>query len=728
MDPIVDATRELLDVHVNAWMAACLGVGVLAIIVAWVLHARLVGRDEGSDAMKRAGRAIHLGVRGFLRAHLAALAALALAGTVLLLFAFNRTGEAWTTALAFSAGCVGSGLAGVLGLRVVTASGARTAQAAASRGLGAALRTSHMAAAAAALYVIGFAVVSIAALHLGTGDPRRLLAFGLGASVTALVARVAGGIFAKAADVGLHLAVRANQDIPDDDTRNPGVVADDAGDCVESVAGMGADLYESFAAASLAAMSLGAFAWSAVEKSGNSDVRSAIEGLDAGPATLVLFPVTLFAAGIVAALLAAPFVKTENERKIGAALQRSTMVGAVLFTAGAAALTFALGLARPEVTQALTGAAREADEPWRYNGPAGVLWAVLAGLVLGLALGRIAEWNTSQDRPPARKVAEESEAGPPANVLSGLALGMASCVWPSLAIALTAGVAHYMAGVYGVSLAAVGLLATLAVPFAVHAFGAAAENACGVAEIVRLGPDARRRTDALDAAAAATAAMGKSYATGATALTSLALLATFREVYDRLHPGAASHLRLDLADVQVQLGLIVGAALPFLFSSFCIRAVGRVARTLADQIVNEFKESRPLGGEAPQPNHTKFVAGGARRAIRRAVPAALLAIGAPIVVGFSPLGARGLAAMLVGATLTATTLAFTLTNAGTAWDNAKRYVASGVFGGKGSPAYRAAVTGDVVGDPMKDAAGPGLHTFIKLMALLSLVLLPFFPA
>lgn len=728
MDPIVDATRELLDVHVNAWMASCLGIGVLAIVVAWVLHARLVGRDEGSDPMKRAGRAIHLGVRGFLRAHLAALAALVLTGSVVLLFAFNRSGDAWTNVLAFAVGCVGSGLAGVLGLRVAAASGARTAQAAAAKGLGAALRTAYASGAAAALYAIGFGVASIAALQLGTGDPRRLLAFGLGASVTALLSRVAGGIFAKSADVGLHLAIRADQEIPDDDTRNPGVVADDAGDCVGDVAGMGADLYESFAAASLAAMSLGAFAWSAAEKAGNADVRAAIEGLEAGPATLVLFPVTLFAAGIVAALLAAPFVKTENERKIGSALQRSSMVGAVLFTAAAAALTSTLGLAGPEVTQALTGAAREADEPWRYNGPAGVLLAVLAGLVLGLALGRIAEWNTSQERPPARKVAEESEAGPPVNVLSGMALGMSSCVWPSLAIALTAGIAHYMAGAYGVALAAVGLLATLALPFAIHAFGAAAENACGVSEIVRLGPDARRRTDALDSAAASTAAMGKSYATGATALTSLALLATFREVYDRLHPGAAAHLRLDLWDVQVELGLIVGAALPFLFSSVCIRAVGRVARTLCDQIVQQSRESRPLGEDAPAPNHAKFVAGGARRAIRRTGPAALIAIGAPIVCGFSPLGARGLAAMLVGATLTATMLAFTLTNAGTAWDNAKRYVASGVFGGKGSPAYRAAVTGDVVGDPMKDAAGPGLHTLVKLMTMLALVLLPFFPA
>jgi K(+)-stimulated pyrophosphate-energized sodium pump len=244
--------------------------------------------------------------------------------------------------------------------------------------------------------------------------------------------------------------------------------------------------------------------------------------------------------------------------------------------------------------------------------------------------------------------------------------------------------------------------------------------------MVRMGPDTRRRTDALDAAAATTSAMGKSYATGAAALTALALLAAFREAYDRLHPTAP--LRLELGDVQVQLGLVLGAMVPFLFSSYCIRAVGRVARTLSEQIVQHFRDTRPLGEEAPPPNHTRFVAGGARRAIRRTGPAALLAIGTPILCGFSPIGARGLAGLIVGATLSATMLAFTLNNAGSAWDNAKRYVASGVFGGKGSPAYRAAVTGDVVGDPMKDVAGPGLHTLLKLIAVLALVLLPFFPA
>jgi K(+)-stimulated pyrophosphate-energized sodium pump len=243
--------------------------------------------------------------------------------------------------------------------------------------------------------------------------------------------------------------------------------------------------------------------------------------------------------------------------------------------------------------------------------------------------------------------------------------------------------------------------------------------------MVRLGPDTRRRTDALDAAAATTAAMGKAYATGAAALVALALFAAFRETFDRLHPEAP--LRLDIYDVRVQIGLLLGAMLPYLFSSYCIRAVGRVARALSEQIVKHFRESRPLDSDGPPPDYEKFVAGGARRAVRRIGAAALVAFGAPIVCGFSPLGARGLAAMLLGAMVSGTMLAFTLTNAGAAWDNAKRYVASGVFGGKGSPAYRATVCGDVVGDPMKDAAGPGLHVLIKLMAILSLVLLPLFP-
>jgi len=726
MDPIVDAAKELLADRANAWMAACLGVGVLAVVVALVLQRRVAKSDAGTESMQKVGRAIHVGARAYLRMHLAASLVVALVGAVALLFAFNRAGDAWTTSLSFLVGCVGSTLAGALGLRVAAIGGVRTAQAAATKGLSAALRKSYAAGATAALFTVGFAVASIAGLYLGTNDPRRVFAFALGASAAALLGRVGGGVFAKAADVGLSLAVRAGEDIPDDAPENPGVVADDVGDDVGDVLGMGADLFESVAAATVAAMALGAGVWSWTQLHATPEIRSAIDGLAAGPATLVVYPVALFAIGILAAVLAAPFVKTDNERHVRAALQRSVMAAAVLFTAGAVALTFSLGIAQPAVTQALTGAGRDVvDESWQYKHPAGALWAVLVGLVLGIVLGRLAEWHTSENRPPARKLAEDSAAGPATNVLSGLALGMASCAWPALAIALSAGLAYYLAGAYGVALAAVGLLSTVAAPLAVHAFGPVAENACGIGEMARLGPDTRRRADALDEAAATTAASGKAYATGASTLVVLALFAAYREAYDRLHPGAS--LSLDLAEVRVQIGLIVGAMIPFLFSSWCIRAVGRVARSLSERIILRFKEKAPLGGDLPPPDYAAFVAGGARRSIRRMGPAALLAVGAPIVCGFSPIGPRGLAAMLVGATLSATMLAFTLTNAGAAWDNAKRYVASGVFGGKGSPAYRATVTGDVVGDPMKDAAGPGLHVLIKLMAILSLVLLPLFP-
>jgi K(+)-stimulated pyrophosphate-energized sodium pump len=725
MDPLVDEFKALLDVHVNAWMFACLCVGVLAVVVAFVLHHRVVRSDDGPEAMQRVGRAIHVGARAYARTHLAAVTVVAALGAVALIFAFNRAGDAWMTALAFLVGCVGSTLAGVLGLRVAAIGGVRAAQAASTKGLSAALRKAYACGAAAALFAIGIGVASLAALYLGANEPRRLFAFALGASAAALVARVGGGVFAKAADVGLSLAIRADQDVPDDAPNNPGVVADDVGDDVGDVLGMGADLFESFAGAALAAMALGAGAKAWVEQHGSTENRAAFEGLAAGPATLVLYPVALFAVGVLAALLAAPFVKTENERHVRAALQRSVMIGAVLFTAGAVAVTFTLGLEKPEVTQALTGAGRVVEESWRYNHPIGVLLAVLVGLALGFALGRLAEWHTSEYRPPVRRLAEDSAAGPATNVLAGMALGMASCAWPAALIALAAGVSYYLAGAYGIALAAVGLLSTFAAPFAVHAFGPVAENACGIGEMVRLGPDTRRRTDALDAAAATTAPTGKAYATGAAALVVLALFAAYRETFDRLHPEAP--LSLDVFDVRVQMGLLLGAMLPFLFTSHCIRAVGRVARTLSEQIVKHFRETRPLDDDAPSPDHAAFVAGGARRAIRRIGAAALVAIGAPIVGGFSPLGARGLAAMLLGAMLSGVMLAFTLTNAGAAWDNAKRYVASGVFGGKGSPAYKATVTGDVVGDPMKDAAGPGLHVLIKLMTILSLVLLPLFP-
>jgi K(+)-stimulated pyrophosphate-energized sodium pump len=350
---------------------------------------------------------------------------------------------------------------------------------------------------------------------------------------------------------------------------------------------------------------------------------------------------------------------------------------------------------------------------------------VLAGLALGVGVMRITEHYTTERKPHARRLAEEGSAGPAMNVLSGWALAMTSCAWPALWIAVAAGLAWYMAGAYGVALAAIGLLSTLVLPLAVHAFGSVAENAGGIADMVRVQPETRRRTEALDAAAAATASMGKGYATAAAVLTALALFAAFRHAFDRLHP--EEPLRLDLLDIQVQLGLLLGAALPFLFAGRCARAVADVARTLCDETLRWFRERRPPGAEPPAPDHGKFVALGVRRSVRRAGPAALLALGAPLVCGFSPLGPWGLVGLLVGATVSGAMLAMTLANAGAAWDSAKRYVSTGVFGGKGSPAYRAAVTGDIVGDPMKDAAGPGIHTLVKLMALLSLALLPLFP-
>ena len=400
MDPVVDAARELLAVRVNAWMASCLGIGVLAIVVGFVLHARICALDEGSEPIRKAGRAIHLGVRGFLGTHVTALACAALAGSVVMLVVFQRTGDGWTNALAFFVGCAGSALAGLLATRTADAGGARAAHAASTRGLCAALRTAYLSGAAGGLFTIGFGVVSVTGLYLGTGDPHRIVAFALGASVAALFGRVGGGILAKSADVGLSLAIRADQEIPDDSASNPGVIADDVGDLAGDVTGMGADLFESFAASVVASMALGAGAFAM--KAGRPDLQAAVKGLAAEDATLVLFPVAIFATGIVAALLAALFVKTENERKVGAALQRSVMVGALLLAAGAAALTVALGLAEPKVTQALTASGRQAAESWRYNGPFGVLLAVLAGLVLGIVLGRIAEWNTSEGRPPAR--------------------------------------------------------------------------------------------------------------------------------------------------------------------------------------------------------------------------------------------------------------------------------------------------------------------------------------
>ena len=724
MDPIVDAVKALLDVPVNAWMAACLGAGVLAVLTALVLRARLAGREAATEGLQRVGRAVRSGVRGFARTQLVVLAGVAVLGAAAIAWTKRDEGAA-SAALVFALGCVVPTLASILALRAAAAGGTRCVHAASARGLSASLRTAYASGMVAALLSAGFALIAITALFLGTADPGRLVPFALGGSAAALVVRVGGGIFAKSADVGMSLAVRAEREVPDDDDANPGVIADDVGDAVGDVAGMGADLHESLAVAAAAAMALGAGAAAWADKSAKPELRDAIAGLAAGPSTLVLFPVTVLAAGVVASLVAAPFAKTENERKVGSVLHRTTMVGALLFTAGAATLTFVLGLAQPEVTQALTGGAHFAERPWRYDGPAGVLWAVLAGLVLGLGLGRHAEWCSSDARSPARRLAEQSQGGPSVNVLAGFALGFASCGWQALMIAAAAGVAYFMAGSYGIALAATGLLGTMVVQHAASGFGAVAANARGIAEIVRAGPETRRRTEALDAAASATGATGRAFATGAAAMTSLALLAVVRDTWEQLHPSVAGGLRLGLGDIQVQLGLLVGAMLPFLFAATCVGAVSRVATVLSEQIVRTYRDNRPLGDRAEPPDHMRFVAAGTRNSFRRAAPAALIAVGAPVLCAFSPLGVPGLYAMLVGAIVTGTMLAIALGTAGVAWDNARRYVASGVFGGKGSTAYRAAVTGDVVGDPMKDAAAPGLHTLIKLMTMIGLVLVPF---
>ncbi len=623
------------------------------------------------------------------------------------------TNEGWYTAFAFVYGAAISILSGYIGMKVATAGNARTTVSA-RNGLADAFRVAINAGA-----VMGFALVSLATLgmisiylvmkHLLVDVPNNVLmeviaGFGLGGSTIALFARVGGGIFTKAADVGADLVGKVEKGIPEDDPRNPAVIADNVGDNVGDVAGMGADLFGSCAESTCAALVISAIAFA-------SDINA------------MVYPIMITAVGIVVSLVtkivSQMLVTVSAEDKVGKALKMLLGVSTLLMMV---AIYF--------VTMTMIPATFEINGVGYTN--MGVYWCFLAGLLAGLAVGFLTEYYTSTEYAPVREIAKSCETGAATNIIFGLALGYKSTVLPYIAIAIAIFTSWHLAGMYGIAIASIGMLGTLVIALMIDAYGPVADNAGGIAEMAGLDKEVRRRTDILDAAGNTTAAIGKGFAIGAAILTSLALFSAFitsAQSLMRALPqyGADYNLvnHITLLDPVVYTALFIGAVLPFLFSAMTMKSVGSAAFDMIEEVRRQFRTIPGLMEGTGRPDYATCVAISTKAALREMIAPGILIIGTPLLAGFL-FGVQAVAGILAGSLVAGGVLAISSSNSGGAWDNAKKYIEKGNHGGKGSECHKAAVVGDTVGDPLKDTSGPSLNILIKLSAILSLVFAPFF--
>ena len=665
-------------------------VAAAAVAIAIALFRVIMTKDAGTDRMKEIAKAIQEGGRAFLHAEYRWLAVFVVAVFILLaaLPAFSLK-----TAIAFALGALASASAGYFGMHTATRAAVRTTQAARTSLMGA-LDIAFKSGTVMGMTVVGLGLLGVAGLVLIYGQSseelEQVLGFSFGASSIALFARVGGGIYTKAADVGADLVGKVEAGIPEDDPRNPATIADNVGDNVGDVAGMGADLFESYVGAILATLVLA----SEIGKAGN---------LGDGTAALLAFPIALAAFGILASIAGTFFVKTDDESKIGAALHRGLLVASVILAGMMAILTPILG-ASPVA----------GGSPWN------VYFAMLIGLFVGVAIGQATEHYTSEKGKPVHWIAEQSQSGPATNIIAGLAIGMKSTWLPVILLALGIWGCAELAGIYGICVAAVGMLSTLGISLGIDAFGPVADNAGGLAEMAELPKEVRARTDALDATGNTTAAIGKGFAIGSAALTALALFNTFQT---KATLAGAGVLALD--DAKVIMGLLVGAMLPFLFSSMAMRAVGIAAGAMVDEVRRQFREIPGIMEGTGTPDYARCVAISTEGSLKAMVAPGLLAIAAPIAMGMI-FGKAATAGLLAGALGSGVMMALFMANAGGAWDNAKKYVEAGAHGGKGSPVHKAAVIGDTVGDPFKDTAGPSINILIKLMSIVSVLAIPLF--
>jgi K(+)-stimulated pyrophosphate-energized sodium pump len=661
-----------------------LAAGCVALLFAAFTAIRVLRADPGNQRMRAIGDSIRDGASTFLRREYMVLAPFVIvvaAGLWVLIDWWTLGNTVPETAIAYLAGTICSATAGFIGMSVAVRANVRTA-AAAMHGLNPALRIAFSSGTVMGITVVGIGLLGVTILYVIFQDITVVAGFGFGASSIALFARVGGGIFTKAADVGSDLVGKIEAGIPEDDPRNPGVIADNVGDNVGDVAGMGADLFESYVSSIIAAIALATVG-----------TAGAIVGWDDDKAVL---PLMLAGAGIVAAILGTFVVRSSEQANFGQllwALRRGIFASAILLAVFALVVVLALDM----------------DIKW--------FWAIITGLTAGIIIGLSTEYYTSYDYKPTQQIAESSQTGAATVMISGIATGMISTVVPLVAVAFTIIIAFELSGFYGVALAGVGLLSTLGITLATDAYGPVADNAGGIAEQAQLDPEVRERTDALDALGNTTAATGKGFAIGSAALTSLALLAAFAI--------AADIKTINLLEHTTIVGILFGAMLPFLFSAFTMKAVGRAAMDIVAEVRRQFREIPGLLEGTAEPDYNECVDIATKGALKEMIVPGLMAVAAPLATGFV-LGVEALGGMLIGAVGSGFMLAIMMATAGGAWDNAKKYVELGHYGGKGSDAHKAAVEGDVVGDPFKDTSGPSLNILLKLMAIVSLVFAPVF--